>query len=34
MEGKIKAPPSAGRIWLFGLEFFDIEPIRPAGAFA
>ena len=34
MEGKIKAPPPAGRMWLVGLEIFDIQPIRPAGAFA
>ena len=32
MDGKIKAPPSAGRMWLVGLEIFDIQPIRPAGA--
>jgi hypothetical protein len=34
MDGKIKAPPPAGRMRLGGLEIFDIQPIRPAGAFA
>jgi len=24
MEGKIKAPPAAWRMWLAGLEIFDI----------
>jgi hypothetical protein len=33
MDGKIKAPPSAGRMWLAGLEIFDSRPIQPAGAF-
>jgi hypothetical protein len=32
MDGKIKAPPPAGRMWLLGLEIFDIQPIRPGGA--
>ena len=26
MDGKIKAPPSAGRMWLVGLEIFGIQP--------
>ena len=26
MDGKIKAPPSAGRMWLVGLEIFGIRP--------
>jgi hypothetical protein len=34
MEGKIKAPPPAGRMWLVALEFFDVEPTGDAGAFA
>jgi hypothetical protein len=34
MDGKIKAPPPAGRMCLVGLEIFDIQPIRPAGGFA
>jgi type IV secretory pathway VirD2 relaxase len=33
-EGKIKAPPPAGRMWLVGLKIFDIQPIPPAGASA
>jgi hypothetical protein len=33
MDGKIKAPPSAGRMWLVGLEIFGIQATRPAGAF-
>ena len=24
MDGKIKAPPSAGRMWLVGLEIFGV----------
>ena len=27
MDGKIKAPPAAGRMWLVGLEIFGIWPI-------
>ena len=34
MDGKIKAPPPAGRMGLVGLEIFDIQSVRPAGAFA
>ena len=34
MDGKIKAPPSAGRMWLVGLEIFGVWHTRPAGAFA
>jgi hypothetical protein len=34
MDGKIKAPPPAGRMWLVGLEIFGIWPTIPAGAFA
>ena len=34
MDGKIKAPPPAGRMWLVGLEIFGIQPTGPAGAFA
>ena len=34
MDGKIKAPPPARRIWLVGLEIFDIQPMRSAGASA
>ena len=34
MDGKIKAPPSAGRMWLVGLEIFGVWPTEPAGAFA
>ena len=33
MDGKIKAPPSAGRMWLVRLEIFAIQAIQPAGAF-
>ena len=33
MDGKIKAPPPAGRMGLVGLEIFGIRTIRPAGAF-
>ena len=34
MDGKIKAPPPGGRMWLDGLEIFGVWHIRPAGAFA
>ena len=34
MDGKIKAPPSAGRMWLVGLEIFGVWHTGPAGAFA
>jgi hypothetical protein len=34
MDGKIKAPPSAGRMWLFGVEIFGVWHTGPAGAFA
>jgi hypothetical protein len=34
MDGKIKAPPSAGRMWLFGVDIFGAWHTRPAGAFA
>jgi hypothetical protein len=34
MDGKIKAPPPAGRMWLVGLEIFAIRATRPAGASA
>jgi hypothetical protein len=34
MDGKIKAPPPARRMWLVGLAIFDIQPIRPAGSSA
>ena len=34
MDGKIKAPPPAWRMYLVGLEIFDIRPMPPAGAFA
>lgn len=34
MDGKIKAPPSAGRKGLVGLEILDILAMRPAGVFA
>jgi hypothetical protein len=34
MDGKIKAPPSAGRMWLFGVEIFGVSDTGPAGAFA
>jgi len=33
MDGKIKAPPPAERMWLVGLEIFGIRAIQPAGAF-
>jgi hypothetical protein len=33
MEGKIKAPPPAGRMWLVGLKIFGIQAIWLAGAF-
>src|SRR5258708_12493837 len=31
-DGKGKAPPSAGRRWLVGLEYFAISSHHPAGA--
>ena len=34
MDGKIKAPPPAGRMWLVGLENFGILSTEPAGTFA
>jgi hypothetical protein len=34
MDGKIKAPPSARRMWLVGLEILAIRAMRSAGAFA
>jgi len=34
MDGKIKAPPSAGRMWLAGLEIVGIWHTQPAGAYA
>jgi hypothetical protein len=34
MDGKIKAPPSAGRMWLFGVEIFEVWHTGPAGTFA
>jgi hypothetical protein len=34
MDGKIKAPPPAGRIWLVGWEIFGVWHTGPAGAFA
>jgi hypothetical protein len=34
MDGKIKAPPSSGRMGLFGLEIFGVRHTGPAGAFA
>jgi hypothetical protein len=34
MDGKIKASPPAGRMWLAGLVIFGIPPAQPAGAFA
>jgi hypothetical protein len=34
MDGKIKAPPSAVRIWLVGLEIFGVWHTGPAGALA
>ena len=33
-DGKIKAPPSAGRMWLAGLQIFGIWYTPPAGAYA
>jgi hypothetical protein len=32
MDGKIKAPPPAGRMSLVGLDIFGIWRTRPAGA--
>ena len=34
MDGKIKAPPPAGRMWLVGLEIFGVWHTGPAGAFS
>ncbi len=34
MEGKIKAPPLAWRMWLVGLVIFGIQTVRTAGASA
>jgi hypothetical protein len=34
MDGKIKAPPPAGRMGLVGLEIFGIRHTGPAGASA
>jgi hypothetical protein len=34
MDGKIKAPPSAGRMYLVGLEIFGVWHTGSAGAFA
>jgi hypothetical protein len=34
MDGKIKAPPPAGRMGLDGLEILGIWHAGPAGAFA
>ena len=34
MDGKIKAPPPAGRMWLVVLEIFGVWHTGPAGAFA
>jgi hypothetical protein len=34
MDGKIKAPPPAGRMWLAGLKIFGIRHTGPAGALA
>ena len=33
-DGKIKAPPPAGRMGLVGLEIFGVWHTGPAGAFA
>jgi hypothetical protein len=33
MDGKIKAPPAAGRMGLFGVEIFGVRHTGPAGAF-
>ena len=30
MDGKIKAPPPAGRIWLVGLKILVIRATRPS----
>ena len=32
MDGKIKAPPPAGRMWLDGLEIFGVRHTDHAGA--
>jgi hypothetical protein len=34
MDGKIKAPPSVGHMWLAGLKIFGVWHIQPAGAFS
>jgi hypothetical protein len=34
MDGKIKTPPPAGHMWLFGLEMFGVRHTGPAGASA
>jgi hypothetical protein len=34
MDGKIKAPPPAGRMWLVVLELFGVWHTGPAGPFA
>jgi hypothetical protein len=34
MDGKIKAPPPVGRMWLVGLEIFGVWYTGPAGTFA
>jgi hypothetical protein len=34
MDGKIKAPPPAGRMWLAGSKIFGIRHTGPAGGFA
>ena len=33
MDGKIKAPPPAGRMWLVGLEIFGVRPYRTCWRF-
>ena len=33
MDGKIKAPPPAGRMWLVGLEIFGVWPVRTCWRF-
>jgi hypothetical protein len=32
MDGKGKAPPAVGRIWLVGLSFLGLSTIASAGA--
>jgi hypothetical protein len=34
MDGKIKAPPPAGRMWLAGSKIFGVWHTGPAGSFA